>query len=335
MPTFVPRTRFPHVTLQSWFPGHMLVGFRKMKALLSDIDLIIEARDARLPISSRNPIFEKEFGNKERIVVYNKRDLAGTFSEDRVRMLSPEVEVIFNNTFDRKSLGYFLGTLKKRALQMSSMKVLIVGMPNVGKSSIINALRSSGLQRGKAVATGRQAGITRKVTALLIPLACATDQDNADRYIGVFIPFVPNPETMLKFALTGCIKDSLYDYHTIADYLLYHLNLYDPSIYMSLCRMNEPTNEIETVLHEVALRTGKLNKGGMANSDAAAEYLVHRYRVGDMGKFVLDEIDEKSVSERLKLEREAKSRSMLRKEASAERDKKREGKRLRKLDDVT
>lgn len=172
---------------------------------------------------------------------------------------------------------------------------MITGMPNVGKSSLLNALRAKSLGRGKAAQTGRQPGVTRKLSTGVKIIEGERNGDGAGAggsvYMidtpGVFIPYVPHAESMLKLALCGCVKDTIVPPSIVADYLLYRLNLVDPALYADY---SPPTNDVNEWLASVARKTGKLRKGGEGEAEAAALWMVQRWREGKLGRFVLDEV---------------------------------------------
>ena len=204
---------------------------------------------------------------------------------------------IFSAVNSRKSIASILSFAKDHAAQSHSSlfptRLLIVGMPNVGKSSLLNALRNVSLNKGKAARIGDQPGVTRKIGST-VKLIEATDEHEGVYVLdtpGVFIPYVPDAESMLKLALCGNVKDTIVPPESIADYLLFHLNLHNPQLYGVFA---QPTNDIGIVLDGLARKQGRLKKGGLPDLEAAALQFVQRWRSGEMGRFMLDDVSEEA-----------------------------------------
>lgn len=104
---------------------------------------------------------------------------------------------------------------------------------------------------------------------------------------------------MLKLALVGCVKDTIIDPIILCDYLLYRINLVSPELYSTF---HPPTNDIDILLEATARYTGRLGKGGVPDLEATALWLLSRYRAGNMGRFILDDVDEDALRRRIEEE---------------------------------
>uniref|UniRef100_H2Q2T8 Mitochondrial ribosome associated GTPase 1 n=1 Tax=Pan troglodytes TaxID=9598 RepID=H2Q2T8_PANTR len=218
-----------------WFPGHMAKGLKKMQSSLKLVDCIIEVHDARISFhrAGEAPLPEETLGLKPHLLVLNKMDLADLTEQQKI-MQHLEGEglknVIFTNCVKDENVKQILPMVTEligrshRYHRRENLEycIMVIGVPNVGKSSLINSLRRQHLRKGKATRVGGEPGITRAVMSKIQvserPLMFLLDTP------GVLAPRIESVETGLKLALCGTVLDHLVGEETMADYLLYTLN---------------------------------------------------------------------------------------------------------------
>ncbi|KAK9320590.1 P-loop containing nucleoside triphosphate hydrolase protein [Lipomyces orientalis] len=286
---FIPRTCFPAPTVpRAYFLGHHAKAIRKMRELTAEIDLIYEVRDARAPLSTRNMVFDSIIGAKPRVVVYTKKDLSAV-NPDIFRAWHSRERYCVVNTHDHTSVRRLVSVSKELCSNresFSGLRVMIMGMPNVGKSSLLNTLRHAGVGRRKAAKTGALAGVTRNISSYV------KIHEEPDIFVydtpGVSLPKTINAETMLTLSTIGSINVGLIDPTIQADYLLYQLNLVNPdgSLYN---KYSPPTNDVEDFLTSYCIRMHRLSKRGYPDLLGAAAHWVDRWRKGLEGKIAFDD----------------------------------------------
>ncbi|XP_053440460.1 mitochondrial ribosome-associated GTPase 1 [Nycticebus coucang] len=291
-----------------WFPGHMAKGLKKMQNNLKWVDCVVEVHDARIPLSGRNPLFQETLGIKPHLLVLNKMDLADLTEKQKI-MQHLEGEglknVIFTNCVKDENVKQVIPMVTE--LIGSSCRyqrgenldycIMVIGVPNVGKSSLINSLRRQHLRKGKATRVGGEPGITRAVMSRIQvcerPLMFLLDTP------GVLSPRIESVETGLKLALCGTVLDHLVGEETMADYLLYTLNRHRLFRYVQHYGLGGACDDIEHMLKSVAVKLRKTQKVKVLtgtgdvniiqpNYPAAARDFLQTFRRGQLGPVMLD-----------------------------------------------
>nr|XP_003225458.1 PREDICTED: mitochondrial ribosome-associated GTPase 1 [Anolis carolinensis] len=294
-----------------WFPGHMAKGLKDMKSRLRAVDCILEVHDARIPFSGRNPLLQEALGIRPHLLVLNKMDLADLTHKPQVlKRLEQQGfrHVVFTDCLKDENVMKIVPVVTElisnnqryqRSENVESC-IMVIGVPNVGKSSVINSVRRRHLKKGKASLVGGAPGVTRavltKIQVCERPLIFLLDTP------GVLSPQIECIETGLKLALCGAIKDHLVGEEIIADYLLYALNCQKQFSYVEHYGLPNPCDNVEMVLKSIALHLGKTQRvkvltgtGNVVmtspNYKAAACEFIHSFRKGLLGKVMLDQLE--------------------------------------------
>lgn len=277
-----------------WFPGHMAKTRRIMKENLGMVDIVIEMRDARIPKSSRNPEIETIVGQKPRMVVFNKADLADP-EITREWLEYYKAHGVNTLTVDCRSgrgLNQFVPAVKEvlkdeiarrqaKGMTGKNIRMMIVGVPNVGKSSLINRL--SGSKRAKVedrpgVTRGKQwVRLENGIELLDMP--------------GVLWPKFDDKTVGERLAYTGAVKDVVYDIEWVAMRFLAFLRENYPHYLEQRYKVaKEETQGLEPfeLLELVGRKRGMLLSGGMVNTERAAITVMDEFRSGKIGRITLE-----------------------------------------------
>lgn len=281
----------------NWFPGHMATSLKQIRSRIqNEIDLIIEVRDARIPLSSANSDMIIGEAKKEKLVVFTKSDLAEVEGNKKIKERFKEGAGMLFCKDDKKDLKKLLELTKNHFKDpvnpFVKNRVMVVGIPNVGKSTIINGLRASGLGLGgKAVKVGNLAGVTRSLSELV----CISRHPSLIYLIdtpGILPPKITNVEEGLKVALCGGLYDKTVGFNLLSDYLLHNLTLKGNKQFKEFYRISteSETESLKTFLPIAAKRIGALIPGGEFDLERAAAHFVRQFRLGKFGRMTLDDL---------------------------------------------
>ena len=270
-----------------WFPGHMTKTRRLIEADLKMVDAVVEVTDARIPESSRNPILDDLLGNKPRVMIMNKCDVADENATIAWKKYyeSRGIYVIVCDCRSGKGLNKFLPSVKRmlsdviqrrkaRGMIGKALRLMVVGIPNVGKSSFINRMANS-----KKTKVGDRPGVTRGKQWVSID----KDVELLDMP-GILWPKFDDKNVAQKLAFTGAVKDDVVDTAALAR-SLGELLLSD---YPELIKARYKISGDGDVLTEIAKSRGMLISGGEPDTERAAIALLDEFRGGKIGRITLD-----------------------------------------------
>lgn len=275
----------------NWFPGHMVRTKREIKENLKLVDAVIEIRDARIPNSSKNPDIDQLCKGKPRIILLNKCDLANekitkewkkslennetvvlevnALKNDGLKNIKPALLKLLKEKHDR---------LKAKGLVKITTRVMVVGIPNVGKSTFINKMARNNIAK-----TGDRPGVTKSKqwikTSIGIELLDTP---------GVLWPKFEDEQVGLNLAFTGAIKDEIMDIEELAFNLVKKLEVDFKDELMTRYKLEHLSEETIENLDNIARKRGCLISGGNIDYNRIAVILLDEFRGGKIGKISLE-----------------------------------------------
>jgi len=275
-----------------WFPGHMARTRRQIKECLPLVDAVTELLDARIPMSSRNPEMNRMTGKKPRLIILNKADMADPdVTQQWVSFYKKQgFAVITADSKAGKGVKQFAPALREllhdqlaryeaKGMKGRPIRVMILGIPNVGKSSLINRLAG-----GKRAKAEDRAGVTRTQQWIK-----TTDGVELLDTPGVLWPKLDDQEAAVRLAMTGAIRDDILDKEALAARLLAFLHNEYPQAVAERDKIPpEETGEGFALLELTAKNRGMLLSGGVPNTERAAITLLDEFRGTKLGRISLE-----------------------------------------------
>ena len=274
-----------------WYPGHM----KKARELVEEnLKLVVvELLDARIPAASANPMLREIIGDKPRVVALNKKDLADEKMTKRwlEHFRDEKLPAVALDSVTGKGMRELLSLIEKAAkyrteklvskgVAARKARVMVLGIPNVGKSSLINRL--AGAAKAK---TADKPGVTRAKQWIRI----GADVDLLDTP-GILWPKFEDPEVGLRLAFTGAVNDEIYDMENVAHLLLAALRRDHPERLQERFKFKEELPETtEALMDAIGRKRGCLLKGGRIDLEKVQHILLSEFRMGKFGKISLDE----------------------------------------------
>lgn len=287
----------------NWYPGHMAKTKRQMIEDLKLIDIVIELLDARIPISSQNPDIKEIVGNKKKIVLLNKCDLAEE-QENRKWVKDFEnrgIKAILTDSNSGAGVQELIRVIKEMAKQDlnemakkgrvgKSIRVMILGIPNVGKSSLINRI-----SKKTSAGVGNKPGFTKQKQWIHV-------SDNIELLDtpGVLWPKFESDEVALNLSVTGTIKDEILEKTEIAFYLIKWLLENKEEALLERYKITKeevneiqetiqnPNEQIVEVMAKVAKKRGAIVSGGYIDEERVASMIIDDFRTGKMGRITME-----------------------------------------------
>ena len=274
----------------NWYPGHMKKTRELIQENLKMVDLVVEVIDARIPCSSRNPIIDQLVGDKKRIIILNKSDLADA-EENKAWSEFFKQEgnmVLAMNCMSGVGANQLIRLLEKirddknkDAARKKPLRMMIVGVPNVGKSSLINRLTGK-----KSAKTGNKPGVTRGKQWLNL----GNDMQLLDTP-GILWPKFEDPEVGLNLAFCGAIKDEILDIATLCLELIKVLQVRYPELLMERYKLTELGETALDTMELIAKKRGFILSGGRIDYERTGKTVIDEFRSATIGHITLEQVE--------------------------------------------
>lgn len=278
------------MTIQ-WFPGHMAKARRQVTEKLKLVDIIFELVDSRIPASSRNPMIDEIIQHKPRLVLLNKADMADPeltkkwiayFKERGIKAIAINSQAGQGMKEITAAAGELLAEkfdrLKAKGVKPRAIRAMIVGIPNAGKSTLINRLAKKNIAK-----TGNTPGVTKAQQWIKV----GKELELLDTP-GILWPKFEDQEVGLKLALTGAIKDTILNLQDVAVYALKFFETKYPEKLKERFGLEEIPEDIVELFDEIGKKRGCLMGGGIVDYDKVTELIIREFRSEKFGRITLE-----------------------------------------------
>lgn len=273
-------------TVINWYPGHMAKAKRELKENMKLIDIVYEVIDARMPISSKIVDIDEIINDKPKILVVSKYDMCDKKETDKLLeyyknyllvkcdLLNGNIKELLNKTKEiAKSIN---DERAKKGLKPRKARVVVIGAPNVGKSTLINKLVGK-----KAVQTGNTPGVTKSLGWVRIN----NDIELMDSP-GILWPKLENQENAHILASLSSIKEEILDTEDLARFIIRKVNELYPNNLKERYRLEKI--DLETIFEDIAKKRGLLAKGGIVDYEKTYMVIIRDLKEGNLGNMTLD-----------------------------------------------
>ena len=275
-----------------WFPGHMTKAKRMMESQIKLVDVVVEMLDARIPRSSTNPMLQDILGSKPKVIALNKLDMADKAQTDLwvEKIKNSGLPVCKLDCATGKGVKQLISAIQlaakpvidkwlKKGVRNRPVRVMIVGIPNVGKSTLINRL----VGKNKVMAADRP-GVTRGQQWVTI----AKGLELLDTP-GVLWPKFEDPSVGFALAATGAIKEDVFDRESAVELLIdFLLKNYPQELATKYAVSLEEGDDVNAVMAKIATSRGCLKAGALLDIDKVVQLVLRDFRAGRIGRFTID-----------------------------------------------
>lgn len=278
-----------------WYPGHMAKTKKQIKEKIKLVDVVLELLDARIPYSSQNPVIKELIGNKPRVILLNKADLADPIELDKwVSFFEAQgTKTLKINSVSGMGVDKIKGVLKEvlkdkiakeisRGRKERPIRSMILGIPNVGKSTLINRLA----KKKKLVAEDRP-GVTRHTQYIRV----GQDFELLDTP-GILWPKFDNLDVAFKLAITGAIKDDILPIDEVAIFGFKYLHKYHLTRFEERYSIKVDIDDILKIYNDIGIKRGCLLPGKQIDFDRVNDLFLHDFRHQKFGKIMLDFVND-------------------------------------------